>query len=92
MAALTRRRNHDRNRESWRILYGDIEIGWIGQRSGVPKDVERWVPDWPFTKRPPCFCPVVSVFAFIAVFTSLLVHARDTPAERYCFGGVPSVF
>jgi hypothetical protein len=42
MAALTRRRNQDRNRESWRILYGDIEVGWIGQRSGVPKDAEQW--------------------------------------------------
>ena len=42
MPALTRRRDQDRHRESWRILYGDIEVGWIGQRSGVPKDVEQW--------------------------------------------------
>jgi hypothetical protein len=44
-----------------------------------------------FDEPPALFCPVVSVFAFIAVSTSLLVHARDLPAERYCFGGVPSV-
>jgi hypothetical protein len=42
MTALTRRCNRDPHRESWRILYGDIEVGWIGLRSGVPKDVERW--------------------------------------------------
>lgn len=41
MPALTRRRNQDRHRESWRIFYGDIEVGWIGLRSGVPKDVEH---------------------------------------------------
>jgi hypothetical protein len=42
MTALTRRRNQDSHRESWRIFYGDIEVGWNGERSGVPKDIEQW--------------------------------------------------
>jgi hypothetical protein len=42
MAALTRRREKDRHQEGWRIFYGDIEVGWIGQRAGVPKDAEQW--------------------------------------------------
>jgi hypothetical protein len=23
-------------------LFGDVQVGWIGERAGVPKDVERW--------------------------------------------------
>jgi hypothetical protein len=42
MPALTRRRDSDRHQESWRVFYGDIEIGRIGQRAGVPVDVEQW--------------------------------------------------
>lgn len=40
MPTLTRRR--DKDPESWRIFYGDIEIGWVGERAGVPVDVEQW--------------------------------------------------
>jgi hypothetical protein len=42
MPALTRRRERDRHQESWQIYYGDICVGWIGERAGVPKDVEQW--------------------------------------------------
>jgi hypothetical protein len=42
MSALTRRREKDRHQESWQIYYGDICVGWIGERAGVPKDVEQW--------------------------------------------------
>jgi hypothetical protein len=42
MPALTRRRQRDRYHQSWRVFFGDIETGWIGERTGVPKDVEQW--------------------------------------------------
>jgi len=42
MPALTRRRDKDRHQESWRVYYGDVCVGWIGERAGVPVDVEQW--------------------------------------------------
>jgi hypothetical protein len=42
MPALTRRRQKDRNQESWHMYYGDVCVGWIGERAGVPKDFEQW--------------------------------------------------
>src|SRR5262245_60889150 len=42
MTALTHRRQEDRLQECWDILYGDVCVGTIGERSGVPKDVEQW--------------------------------------------------
>jgi hypothetical protein len=42
MIALTRRRQKDRHQECWDILYGDVRVGAIGERAGVPKDVEQW--------------------------------------------------
>jgi hypothetical protein len=37
--ALTRRRS---NAESWQIFYGDVQVGTIGIRGGVPVDVDQW--------------------------------------------------
>ena len=42
MLNLTRRRSNDSPQESWRIFYGDVPVGWIGIRSGVPVGVARW--------------------------------------------------
>jgi hypothetical protein len=42
MPALTRRRSLDAIQESWRIYYGDVDVGWIGVRAGVPVDVDQW--------------------------------------------------
>ena len=42
MSALTRRREKDRHQESWRIYFGDVQVGWIGERAGVPKGVDQW--------------------------------------------------
>jgi hypothetical protein len=36
MPALTRRRDPDASRESWRIFYGDVHVGTIGIRAGIP--------------------------------------------------------
>jgi len=36
MPALARRRDHDRREECWLIYYGDIHIGAIAVRSGIP--------------------------------------------------------
>jgi hypothetical protein len=42
MTTLTRRRNHDPHREGWRIFFGDVQVGTITKRGGVPIDVDQW--------------------------------------------------
>jgi hypothetical protein len=42
MPALTRRRDHDRREECWLIYYGDVHVGTIAIRSGIPHDREPW--------------------------------------------------
>jgi hypothetical protein len=42
MLQLTRRRNADRRRETWHVYYGDVRVGTIGERAGVPVDVDQW--------------------------------------------------
>src|SRR5689334_15161882 len=39
---LTRRRDPEANFESWHIMFGDVRVGTIGLRSGVPVDVDQW--------------------------------------------------
>jgi len=39
---LTRRRSKDARAESWQIFYGDMKVGTIGIRAGVPTDVDQW--------------------------------------------------
>jgi hypothetical protein len=41
MPALTRRIPDARN-EAWRVFYGDVPVGTIGRRSGVPVHVDQW--------------------------------------------------
>jgi hypothetical protein len=41
MPALTRRRNPDRH-DCWHVYYGDVRVGTIAVRSGVPVDRDRW--------------------------------------------------
>jgi len=38
MPALTRRRSPDTSQETWLVYYGDVRVGSIGQRAGVPVD------------------------------------------------------
>ena len=42
MPALTRRRDHDANQETWLIHYDDIRVGTIAMRAGVPVDKDQW--------------------------------------------------
>jgi hypothetical protein len=42
MPTLTRRRSHDSRREVWLVFYGDIPVGTIGERAGVPADLDQW--------------------------------------------------
>jgi hypothetical protein len=43
MPALTRRRANDPHREIWRVYCdGDVCIGSISQRAGVPLSVDQW--------------------------------------------------
>jgi hypothetical protein len=41
MLALTRRRSPDRP-DCWHIFHGDIHVGTIAARAGVPVDVDQW--------------------------------------------------
>jgi hypothetical protein len=42
MPALTRRRSDDPHREVWHVYYGDVHVGTVGERAGVPVDVDQW--------------------------------------------------
>jgi hypothetical protein len=42
MPALTRRRSENQHHVTWQVYYDDINVGFIGERSGVPVDVVRW--------------------------------------------------
>src|SRR5450755_2063498 len=42
MPALTRRRDPDIHHECWHVYYGDVHVGTIGERAGVPVDVHQW--------------------------------------------------
>jgi hypothetical protein len=42
MLALTRRRDHDRREECWLVFYGDVHVGTIAVRSGIPHDQAPW--------------------------------------------------
>jgi hypothetical protein len=42
MPALTRRRSRNEHQETWLIHYGDVRVGRIGIRAGVPSDAEQW--------------------------------------------------
>jgi hypothetical protein len=36
MTGLTRRRDPDGRSECWHVYYGDVRVGTIGKRAGVP--------------------------------------------------------
>jgi hypothetical protein len=42
MSALTRRRDPEAHQEVWHGDYGDVRVGTIGERAGVPVGVEQW--------------------------------------------------
>jgi hypothetical protein len=42
MTELTRRRIKDSKVDVWHVYYGDVQVGSIGMRSGVPNGVDQW--------------------------------------------------
>jgi len=40
--ALTRRRNADAPEECWHVVYGDVHVGKIAIRAGIPHDEDPW--------------------------------------------------
>ena len=40
--ALTRRRDPEAHQETWRVYYGDVRVGTISMRSGIPVDEDPW--------------------------------------------------
>jgi hypothetical protein len=41
MPILTRRRYPERG-DCWQVFYGDVHVGTIARRSGVPVDADQW--------------------------------------------------
>ena len=52
MLALTRRRGVDPHREVWSVSYGDVIVGTIGRRAGVPVTAAQW--SWSCGFHPGC--------------------------------------
>ncbi|WP_441256427.1 hypothetical protein AB7Z32_23660 [Bradyrhizobium sp. 482_C4_N1_1] len=42
MPPLTRRSDNDPHRQGWLIYFGDVRIGHIGRRAGVPVHADQW--------------------------------------------------
>jgi len=42
MPELTRRPDNDPHRKGWNVYFGDVRVGQIGIRAGVPVDSEQW--------------------------------------------------
>lgn len=42
MPRLTRRPDKDPHRRGWEICYGDVRVGHIGLRAGVPMHADQW--------------------------------------------------
>ena len=42
MPDLTRRREKGVHQESWHIYYGDVQVGTISERAGVPNSAPQW--------------------------------------------------
>jgi hypothetical protein len=42
MPELTRRRSPDAREECWHIYFGEVRVGTIGIRSGIPYDEDPW--------------------------------------------------
>ena len=42
MPSLTRRRSDNPHQVTWHVFYDDIRVGTIGERAGVPVDVDQW--------------------------------------------------
>lgn len=42
MTALTRRRSDSEHQETWHIYFGDVRVGVIGMRTGLPTHADQW--------------------------------------------------
>jgi hypothetical protein len=42
MTDLTRRRSPDAREECWHVYYGDVHVGTIAIRTGIPRDEDPW--------------------------------------------------
>jgi hypothetical protein len=51
MAELTRRADKD-HKQSWSVYYGDVRVGHIGIRAGVPNNADQW--SWSCGFNPGC--------------------------------------
>jgi hypothetical protein len=52
MPRLTRRRSDNPHQETWHVYYGDVRVGTIGERAGVPVDADQW--EWRCGFHPGC--------------------------------------
>jgi hypothetical protein len=42
MPILTRRCENDHRQECWQVLYGDVHVGTIAERAGIPVGLDPW--------------------------------------------------
>jgi hypothetical protein len=42
MTELTRRRNPEAHQETWHVYFGDVRVGSISMRTGIPIDKDPW--------------------------------------------------
>ena len=42
MPSLTRRRSDNLHQVTWHVYFEDVHVGTIGERAGVPFDVDQW--------------------------------------------------
>ena len=42
MPTLTRRRDQEALHECWQVFFGDVCVGTISKRAGVPSDADQW--------------------------------------------------
>jgi hypothetical protein len=42
MPALASRRSDNPHQATWHVYFGDVRVGMIGERAGVPVDVDQW--------------------------------------------------
>jgi hypothetical protein len=79
MTALTRRRDPEARNEAWHVYYGDVHVGMIGIRSGIPHHADQW--QWRCGFYPPGF--VTARVDFETAWHRLLPEITDADLAEY---------